>query len=153
MSLSKKAQVFLLLFALVFITIPSCGQKKPPFIPKKEITLRVNALTNIWRNGEVILRGRFVNLKGQPVSKKDISDITGCKVYYTHYPIEDPPCEGCPLKFNNFREIKGNVVIKGNFYVKFPGIKQRGIYFFKVCLIDRNKAVGPPSNRTKLVLE
>ena len=153
MSLSKKTQVFLLLSALVLITIPSCGRKKPPFIPKEEITLRVKALTNIRENGEVILQGRFVDLKGRPVSKKDISDIKGCEVYYAQYPIEDPPCEGCPVRFNNSREIKGNVMFKGNFYVKFSGIKQRGIYFFKVCLIDRNKAVGPPSNKTKLVLE
>ncbi len=138
----------ILLFALFFVPV-ACGKKGPPFLPKVEFSLGVKKLSAELKKGGVYLQGNIIGPQDETI---DSSTISGCKVFYAFFPVDNPPCEGCPIKFRLLKEIEGKVTIDGRFFCEVLEKKMTGIYFFKVRLTGKNGGIGPHSNRAKLVL-
>ena len=127
--------------------LTACGKKGPPFLPKKDIPSSVRDLTAEWKNGIVLLKGK-VGAFGE----RTIPHIKGCRIYHARYPLEKPPCEGCPIDYMGYRETN-DVVLRGEeFSCELAMSKERGIHFFEVRLTGKSGAVGPPSNRTELII-
>ncbi len=137
-------------FCVVSLALVSCGKKGPPFLPKTNTPLKVEQLKGQWTNEAVLLQGNIPALKGQ---KKDRPGVTGCRVYHVRYSLKNPPCEGCPIKYSGFQEIRGKILAKEDFLCEILLEKKKGIHFFEVRLMGPKGAVGPPSNRVKLIIE
>ena len=141
--------VFLLpaLAAVFMVLLPACGKKGPPFLPEKKLVTKVDRLTGKWENGKVRLEGYIAG------DDKRRSDVTGCRVYHVWYPMDNPPCEGCPIDMADFKEIKGMEISDDRFTCEIPGVKKKGIWFFEVRLIGSHGAIGPPSERVKVMID
>ena len=145
----NRLPVFLLAAFLVALMalLPNCGKKGPPFLTKSKLSLRVDQLKGEWENGRVLLKGY---VRGE---NKVISSVTGCRVYHAWYPMDNPPCEGCPIEMAGFKEIKEKVVSGDRFNCEVPDVEKKGIHFFEVRLMGRDGAVGPPSDKVKLRID
>ena len=95
----NRLPLFLLaaLAAVFMVLLPACGKKGLPFLPEKKLVTKVNRLTGKWENGKVRLEGYIEG------DDKRRSDVTGCRVYHVWYLMDNPPCEGCPIKMTGFR--------------------------------------------------
>jgi len=141
--------VFLLLASVMIVSVYACGKKKPPFIPKTRFPFYVQLLKARIENGTVILKGYVIG----PEAKKgeNLPPVLGCRVYIASFGLDVPPCEGCPIEYRRYKEITG-VVSGKNFECPLPDITEKGIYFFQVHLTGPGNAMGPPSDRAKLVI-
>lgn len=139
----------LLISAAMLLALFSCGKKGPPFLPTMKTPVTVKLFKGEWEDGIVALKGKAVSPKG---NRRSLRSIKGCMVYHAWHPLDNPPCGGCPIKFSGFYKTDGEVITGQNFLCRVPGIRQKGIHFFKVRLIDRNDILGPPSNRLKLIV-
>ena len=135
------------LAAVVMVLLPACGKKGPPFLPEKKLVIKVDRLTGKWENGKVRLEGYIGG------DDKRRSDVTGCRIYHTWYPMDNPPCEGCPIEMADFRDIKEMEISGDLFTCEIPGVKKKGVWFFELRLIGRNGALGPPSERVKVTID
>jgi len=142
--------ILLVTLGVSLLALISCGKKAPPFLPEKIMPLKVARLEAASEKGAVVLRGSIVDPEGK--SRKG-DDVAGCRVYHARYPVNDPPCEGCPITYGGFKVIKGEVTKEKEFYCPVPGIETKGIHFFEVRLIGRNGAIGTASNRVKLRID
>jgi len=138
------------LFLGVLLIVVSCGKKAPPFLPTKEFSPKITNLKGEWVGGVVLLRG---DISGPTGSKKDTDPVKGCRVYYGQYPLKNPPCAGCPIKYDGYHEFGPEVVTGKGLFCKVPARMKEQIYFFKVHLIGPYNAVGPPSDRIQLDVE
>ena len=141
---------FLVIFGLVFLVLLACGKKGPPFLPERNIPLKVQQLTGEWKNGTVFLKGKVAAFRGQ---NRDRSEVKGCRVYHAWYALEKPPCEGCPVDYSGYREINDEVLRGEGFLCELSVNTKKGIHFFEVRLIGRNGVIGPSSNRLKLTID
>ena len=148
--MKRKLASFFVIFGVVLLVSSGCGKKGPPFIPQKAFSLKVDKLRSELKDSFVVLKGQIVSPPGK---RNDISDVTGCRVYHSWYAPEDPPCEGCPIDYPGYQEIKGEMHSGEIFSCELSLKKRNGIHFFKVHLIGQKGVVGPPSNRAKLILE
>jgi predicted small lipoprotein YifL len=145
-----RQQSIFAIYGMVFLMLVACGKKGPPFLPESTFSYGVQELTAEPKNGAVFLRGRLAAPGGQ---KGDGSRVKGCRVYHTWYALEKPPCDGCPVDYPGYREINEDVLRGDNFFCEFEVNTKRGIHFFEVRLIGKSGAVGPPSNRAKLIIQ
>jgi hypothetical protein len=104
-------------------------------------------LQGAWDDQAIVMKGQVAAPQGARV---DPADIAGCRVYRARYPLNNPPCEGCPITYRVYTEITGPVVTAEGFSCRVDGIRKKGIHFFQVRLVGRKGALGPPSNRIKL---
>ena len=141
--------VFLLaaLAAVLMMLLPGCGKKGPPFLPEKKLVTKVDRLTGKWEDGKVRLEGYIEG------DDKRRSDVTGCRIYRVWYPVDNPPCEGCPIDMADFRDIKEMEISGDRFTCVIPGVKKKGIWFFEVRLIGSHGAIGPSSERVKVTID
>jgi len=139
-----------MIIGVISLALMSCGKKGPPFLSKTDMPLKVEQLKGQWTNEAVLLHGSIPALKGQ---KKDTPGVTGCRVYHTWYSLKNAPCEGCPIDYPGFQEIKGEILAGEGFMCEVFVKKKEGIHFFEVRLIGPKGEVGPPSNRVKLTTE
>jgi hypothetical protein len=130
----------LLFFGLVFV---SCGKKGDPFPPTKEIVSRVTGLEGAWSGEDVLLTGRIE----EPAK---VREGNGCRLYYAAYPLDRPPCEGCPIEYQGYESFGREAITGDVFSFKMPGIRRGNIYFFEVRLIGPEGNPGPPSNRVQV---
>jgi hypothetical protein len=128
----------------------SCGRKAPPFIPKERVHLRVTQLKGEWAKSGVVLKGRVAVPQG---GEKEISQITGCRVYHARFSLGNPPCETCPIQYKTYTEIEGEVIQGDRFSSRLKKEKKKGVHFFEVRLISRRGSPGPSSNRVKLTID
>lgn len=140
----------LFLFGVLFLALPACGKKGPPFLPKRSMPYKVKQLTCEWKDRIVHLKGHVV--PGQS-NDKSTEDVSGCRIYHAQYDLKTPPCEGCPIEYKILKEIAEDVITDHKFHCRVPGVKERGIHFFKVRLIGRKGAIGPSSNEVKLTID
>ena len=145
----NRLPVFLLaaLAAVFMVLLPACGKKGPPFLPEKKLVTKVDRLTGKWKNGKVRLEGYIAG------DDKKRSDVTGCRVYHAWYPMDNPPCEGCPIEMADFIDIKEMEISGDRFTCEIPGVKKKGIWFFEGRLIGSHGAIGPPSERVKVMID
>lgn len=147
--MKRRQGIILIFFLAVFVLPIACGKKGPPFLPDREISLRIDPLQAEYKDGTFRLKGAVVDSKDRKI---DFSDITGCRIYHACYPLDDPPCEGCPIQYGAFKEIRGGVITENAFSCEFPVKKKKGIHFFKVRLVGPKGEIGPASQRAKLVI-
>ncbi len=145
---SRQGVVVILLLSILFV-LTGCGKKGPPFLPEKDISLRVARLSADWKDGTFHLQGDIVGSQDEMDAS---SDIKGCRIFYAFYSVDSPPCEGCPIDYTVLKEIEDNVINEGQFLCNVSGEKKKGIYFFKVFLIGKAGETGPYSDRAKLVI-
>ena len=142
-------RLFILLAGLL-VVVPSCGKKAPPFLPKKAFSLRVSALEGEWREEVVFLRGR---IDGLDKGKETGDQVKGCRIFYGQYPVKNPPCETCPIKYEGYQDVGPEVVKEESFFCRLTGKVAGRIYFFKVHLIGKGGVLGPASERLRLVVK
>jgi hypothetical protein len=134
---------------LLFLSVlcQGCGKKAPPFVPGNAVPPRVEGLKAREQGDQVLLTGTLV-----PGGNRAMAKSAGLKVrvYSLRYSVEDAPCEGCPLPFEKYDEVKLDAVEGGRFQCTLPLEKKTGIHFFMVRLVDRNGNVGPASDTAKL---
>ena len=136
---------------LACILLLSCGRKAPPYLPKSRLPFRVILLKAEKEDGSWVLKGEIRGKKGKKGYK--LSDIIGCRIYYSRYSLKNPPCESCPIYYGEFKKIEGDVVKNGHFSCELTWIKKKGIYYLRVRLIGVNNSIGPPSNRVKIEIK
>jgi predicted small lipoprotein YifL len=133
---------FLSALGILMVTL-GCGKKGDPFLPQKEVFAKVTDLRGEREKGNILLRGEISAAK----------EVEGARVYYAQYPLENPPCEGCPIEYLDHQSFGAEVFTEGGFLCKVP-IKVRGqVYFFRVNLIGPDGEMGPPSETVKVVVE
>ena len=142
--------LFLLVVVVFLAAFAGCGKKGPPFVPGQRFEAKVAPLSAEWKDGSIHLFGPVVNPRE---NGKIRPGLTHCKVYHVRYDLDDPPCEGCPIRYPDHSKIKGRILPDDVFGCDFPLEKKRGIHFFEVRLIGGNGETGPPSNRIKLVVQ
>lgn len=146
---TRQRIVFFLLAGIIAVSIYACGKKKPPFIPKTKFPFYVQLLKAKVTNGVVILKG-YVTAAGAKKGEK-LPPVLGCRVYIASFGLDVSPCEGCPIEYRRWIDITG-VVSGKDFECSLPDITEKGIYFFQVRLTGPGNAMGPPSDRAKLVI-
>jgi len=133
---------------LVFLLIlfAGCGRKTDPFLSvQKKVTVQVDQLRGTWMKQSLVLKGLVQG------DKTSWSLITGCRVYYVWYPLDQPPCEGCPIDMASFRDITDQIINDGQFECRLPAFRQKGICFVMVRIMEKEGLLGPESNRIKLI--
>ena len=129
--------------------MPSCGKKAPPRPPEEKTPARIEGLQGEWKNGILRLVGKIV-LHGERTSES--AENRTCRIYHVSYPLESPPCAGCPVEFAGYEKIlwgtRGERII-----CDLPIEKKPGFHFFQVRLIDPEGEIGPPSQRIELTVE
>ena len=150
MRLDRASLLVVIVIAAMFLALTACGKKKPPFLPEKKIFSRVEQLRAELGNGVVELKGHIAPLQAR---EKDTSDIIGCRIYHTWYALDNPPCEGCPIEFPDHHDITGEVITGTEFSCQTPVKERKVIHFFEVRLLGRKGAIGPLSDRAKLIVD
>jgi len=143
-----RARIILSLFLLgVFLALPGCGKKGPPFVPQKSFGWSVQELKAEWADGYFQLRG------GLPQPDKAEQMVAGCRVHYGEYPLDKAPCETCPIEFHGYHGFGSEVVSGGSFLCKVPGKKRGHVYYFMVQLVGPEGQLGPPSQQVRVELK
>jgi hypothetical protein len=133
----------LVTFLLLGLVFASCGKKGDPFLPTKEPANEVTGFEGTWNGEDVLLTGRV-----KEPSK--VREGDGCRVYYAVYPLDAPPCEGCPIEYRGYESFGREAVTGDVFSFKVPGIRRGNIYFFEVRVVGPDGSPGPPSNRVRV---
>jgi hypothetical protein len=128
------------------VLFPACGKKGPPFLPGKTLEARVDPLTGKWVDGEIRLEG---TIEGPDKG----SDITGCRISHAWYPEDQFPCEGCPVEMVEYTGVVEATISGNQFVCVIPAAQKKGIWFIGVRLTGSRGAVGPPSQRVKIIID
>ncbi|MFH1243521.1 MAG: hypothetical protein V1689_14345 [Pseudomonadota bacterium] len=140
---------FIIALGVILLILVACGKKASPSLPERVMPLRVAKLEAGLEKGTVVLKGSVIG----PEGKGRVSgDVMGCRVYHARYDTGDTPCETCPIEYDGFKLIKGEVITGEGFYCQVPGEASTGTHFFEVRLIGADGAVGSLSNRAKLTI-
>jgi len=134
--------LFPALMLLLSLPLISCGKRGDPFIPPPQgEDLRVTGLRGEWKGEFVLLSGRV---------REPIGEVAGLRAYYAAYPLDQAPCEGCPIQYQGFQSF-GPDVIKGNgFSCRIADIRPGNVYFFEVRVLGPGGGLGPGSNRVQV---
>ncbi|MGE5840719.1 MAG: hypothetical protein ACM335_00460 [Deltaproteobacteria bacterium] len=111
------------------------------------MSARVVELKGAWQGGYVELMGDILDSSGAE------SAVTGARVHYAVYPVDDPPCDGCPVEFEGFHTYGTEVVKEDRFFCRIPAALRGNIYYFEVQLMGDKRSLGPPSNRAKVAID
>ena len=128
---------------VILMATLACGKKGDPFLPQKEAPAKVTDLRGEREKGNILLRGKIMGPKG----------VQGARVYYAQFPLEDLPCEGCPIEYQGQESFGAEVVTEEGFFCTVPVKVYRQVYFFRVNLIGSGGRMGPPSETVKVVVE
>jgi len=142
-----KILLTILMILGLFLTLPACGKKAPPFLPQKTFGAKVVSLRAEYQNNILFLKGQVQGLNGIETPETQVS---GCRVYYVQYPLEKKPCSGCPIEFRDHQQFGPEVIDKEGFVCQMPDIKTGQIYYFKVLLIGPDGYLGPVSERISI---
>ena len=147
LGLNRRVLLLFVFLVSLMVLLPNCGKKGPPFLTKSKFSLRVDQLKAERENGRILLKGY---VRGE---NEEISSVTGCRVYQAWYTMDNPPCEGCPIEMKDFKEIKEKVVSGDRFNYEVLDVEKKGIHFFQVRLMGKDGALGPPSDKTKFMID
>jgi hypothetical protein len=127
-----------------------CGKKADPFIPAKSFTPWVGALSGRWNGESIVLKGKVNYPKGKETTEVTIQ---GLRVYYASYPVNEPPCPGCPIQYAGIWNFGSEIIVGDTFdcMVK-PGKKDR-LYVIKVHLMGLEGSLGPASDTLRIMAE
>ena len=142
---TRETWIFCLVLGMALL-MPSCGKKGPPFLPKEPFDVRVRDLRGEAKEGSVFL-------KGQVVGTKEGDSVQGARVDYAQYPVDEPPCDGCPIQYRGSYNFGPEVITETGFYCEAPVDLRGQLCFFRVYLIGPDDAVGPVSNTVRVVVD
>jgi hypothetical protein len=117
----------------------SCGKKGDPFLSSKQTPDQVTDFEGAWNGEDVLLTGRI------PEPMK-VREGDGCRIYYAAYPLDSPPCEGCPIEYNGYLSFGRELLTGDMFSYKVPGIRRGQLYFFEIRPIGNDGSPGPSSD-------
>lgn len=129
------------LMLLLCWTLISCGKKGDPFLPAPEANARVSDLQGEWNGESVLLSGR---------SDEAVEEGATIRAYYAAYPLDEPPCEGCPIQYQGFQSFGLEVMSGGGFSCRITEIRPGNVYFFQVRILSPGGSLGPPSHRVRV---
>ena len=143
-------RIFILSLCIGIISLfTACGKKAPPSAPQNTFNVSVANLRGEWIGENLFLIGE---LRGVPKGKKAKSLIQGGRVYYGKYPMDNPPCDDCPISYQGYDDYGPEVIIDNGFSCRMTEEFKKGqITFYKVHLIGPNGSIGPPSDRVRVV--
>jgi predicted small lipoprotein YifL len=142
----KRVLVCLVLVLMVLIP-SSCGRKGAPFLPQESTNARVINLRGAWQEG-------YIDLKGSILGASDAeSTLTGARVNYAIYPVDEAPCDGCPIDYKGFHTFGPEAVQQGQFFCRIPEVVKGNIYYFEVELAGPKGGLGPASDQVKVVVQ
>ena len=129
-----------LLILLICPAMVSCGKKGDPFLPAPGGDSRVSGLEAKWSGEYVLLTGKIVGGR----------QSEAIRAYYAAYPLDQPPCEDCPIRYQGFESFGPEVMDGSGFSCKVTGIRPGNLYFFELRVIGPGQSQGPPSNRVRV---
>lgn len=146
---SRRVMPLIMVFiaSAIFLCLCGCGKKAPPFLPGKIFSGKVVNLQGDYQDGMIILKGE---IKGQDETEKVETLVSGCRVYYVQYPLDNPPCTNCPIEYHDQQRFGAEVVTKEGFFCKIQDVQGERVYFLKVLLIGPDGSMGPPSERVEV---
>jgi hypothetical protein len=139
-----------MILCAVFLCTATCGKKTDLSLPKEQLPFQVERLNAFWEDGGVVLNGAIIRF-GKQVFGTD--EIKGIRLYQARFTLENPPCDGCPIDYPEYRLIWWKPSEPDVFRYATSIEKRKGIYFFRVRFIGRNGQLGPFSNQAKLIAE
>ncbi len=145
--------IFLCVLLLGIFSLPAgCGKKAPPSLTKTKdkVSLQVEGLKALKVGDQIQLTGRVTVSEGHRLSPTDVST---CRVFHVRYPVDSPPCEGCPIPFTVYKELRPDLAGNEGFVCDTGQKKNAGIHYFMVQLVDMEGRAGPPSNTAKLLVK
>ena len=125
------------LIAALLLSIPSCGKKGDPFLPRKDFDARVTDLKAEQQESSILLEGSVV------LSEIASNRVKGSRVYFAEYPAESPPCEGCPIEYQGYRSFGPEVIQDGRSFPVGLGCQRNEVYFFRVVLVGPGESTVP----------
>lgn len=125
---------------------PACGKKGPPTLPVRPISTKVVDLKGERIGNDIVLEGDFTGLIG---SEKE-GPATGVRVYFAQFPLENPPCAGCPIAYQGHDNLGPEVIKKEGFSYRLKDRPTGQTYFFRVNIIGPDGTLGPPSNQVQI---
>jgi len=138
--------VLLLLWMLV-AAAAGCGKKGDPFVPVREFSAEIRNLSGAWDEGSIVLWG---DVAGVSAGKQAKDLIKGARVYYGAYDPGEPPCEGCPVRYQGYYELGIETITGRGFQCRIPGKRKDALYYFKVHLMGPEGSPGPAPERIRL---
>jgi hypothetical protein len=137
----RPRQPLFVLLLLICSVMISCGKKGDPFLPAPEDPGRITGLKAEWTGESVLLTGRI---------EGEIREGGGIRAYYASYPLDQPPCEGCPIEYQGFESFGREATAGRGFSCLMRPIRPGALYFFEVRVMGPGQRQGPPSNRLRL---
>ncbi len=137
--------------ALLLLAVAACGKKEPPFLPVKEtVSLQVVNVRGEPRNGKILLKGQIQGV-ARPGQARD--HVQGCRIRYAQFPLDDPPCAGCPINYQGSYLLGPEVITETGFQCEVPAGERGQVYFFDVVLLGKEGPLGPRSYRTVVTVK
>jgi hypothetical protein len=131
--------------------VAACGKKEAPFLPVKEtVSLQVVNVRGEPQDGKIILRGQ---IQGEVRPGQASDHVQGCRVRYARFPLDDPPCAGCPINYHGVHIFGPEVITETGFQCEVPAKEKGQVYFFDVVLLGKEGPLGPRSYRTVVTVK
>jgi hypothetical protein len=121
---------------LLMVGVWACGRKAPP-VPPKRPPLPQPMEVNAWREGDTI------GLSWRP-GEHD-RGVVRYAVLRSQWPVEAPPCESCPLVFQEVGSV--DAAPETDAYTFTDRIQTDLVYSYKIEPIGSAGDRGPASNR------
>jgi hypothetical protein len=132
MRVCKLLSIFFLLLSLALI---SCGKKGDPFLPVVAEEGRVSILKGESNGENVDLTGRIQGA---------MREGSTLRAYYAAYPLDQPPCEGCPIEYQGFESFDRDSVSGDGFTCRITGIQPGTFTFSRPGSSVPRAGRGPP---------
>jgi hypothetical protein len=128
------------------LVMPACGKKSPPYLPKEPFTAMVVDLKGERSGDDIVLEGKI----GGIVGPGEVTMFTGARVYIAQFPLNNPPCDECPIEYHERYDLGSEVFSGEKFLCRVPDRVKGKIYFFKVNIIGPGGVPGLPSNQVQI---
>ena len=126
----------ILILCLLMIGPWACGRKAPP-VPPKRPPLPQPMELKAWREGDT------VGLSWRPGERE--RGVVRYTVLRSQWPVEAPPCEGCPLVFQEVGSVEAAPEVDA--YTFTDRIQTDLVYSYKIEPVGSAGDRGPASRR------
>jgi hypothetical protein len=117
---------------------------------KETVSLQVVGVRGQFRDGKIILKGQIQGV-ARPGQARD--HVQGCRVRYARFPLDDPPCAGCPINYQGSYILGPEVITEAGFECEVPAEETGQVYFFDVVLLGKEGPLGPRSYRAVVTVQ
>ena len=135
-----------ILLLVALLVTPACGKKSPPYLPQKPFTATVMDLKGERSGDDIVLEGKI----GGIVGPAEVKTFTGARVYIAQFPLNNPPCDECPIEYHDRYDLGSEVFSGEKFLYRVPQRAKGKIYYFRVNIIGPEGVPGLPSNQVRV---